>query len=91
MGIYRIAWIYLGIVNAAALALFGADKRRAKKARWRVPEARLLLIAALGGSVGALAGMLLFRHKIRKPRFAVGVPLILAAQLALVWFLSHVL
>ena len=89
MDAYRIVFIYLVLVNTAALVLYGADKLRAKRGRWRIPEARLLWAAALGGSVGALAGMLLFRHKIRKPKFFLGVPLLLAAQLALTWFLTR--
>ena len=81
--------VYLALVNLAAFALYGIDKRRAKRDRWRIPEATLLLSALLGGSIGALCGMYLFRHKTRKPRFSVGVPVILAAQLAAVWFLLH--
>lgn len=87
MSIYRIILIYLCLMNLAAFLLFGADKRRAKRDRWRIRESTLLLAAALGGSVGALAGMRLFRHKTRKRKFSVGVPLILAAQLAVLLLL----
>lgn len=87
MGPKTIIWIYLAAANAAALAVYGADKRRARRGLWRVPEATLLLLAALGGSVGALAGMYLFRHKTRKPKFFLGVPAILAAQLAAAYLL----
>ena len=62
-----------------------ADKRRARQRRWRVPEATLLLLSALGGSGGLLLGMLLFRHKTRHLKFALGVPLMLLAQLALLY------
>jgi len=77
----------LGVVllalNTVSFALYGIDKLRAKQGRRRIPE-RKLLAWAVAGVVGALAGMLVFHHKIRKPRFAIGVPAILAAELALV-------
>jgi uncharacterized membrane protein YsdA (DUF1294 family) len=58
----------------------GIDKNRARKNRWRIPEATLLLFAFLGGSIGSLGGMYLFHHKTRKPKFSVGVPVILVMQ-----------
>ena len=77
---------YLLIINAAAFLLMLADKHRARKKLWRVPENIFLLFALLGGSVGILAGMYAFRHKTRKPKFYIGVPVILAAQiLFIVW------
>ena len=78
--------IYLAAINGAALIVYGLDKLLAKANAYRVPEAVLILLAAAGGSVGALLGMYLFHHKTRKPRFFIGVPLILAAQIALVYF-----
>ena len=77
---------YLLIINAAAFLLMLADKHRARKKLWRVPENIFLLFALLGGSVGILAGMYSFRHKTRKPKFYICVPVILAAQiLFIVW------
>lgn len=77
---------YLAAVNVAAFAVYGADKRRAKKERRRVPEKTLFLLAAIGGSLGAWAGMYAFRHKTRHWYFVWGIPAILAAQMALtVW------
>ena len=77
---------YLAAVNAITFAVYGADKRRAKKGKRRVPEKTLFLLAAVGGSVGALAGMRSFRHKTRHWYFVWGIPAILAAQIALaVW------
>ena len=73
---------YLVAINAAALLLMAVDKRRAKRRQWRVPEAVLFGAALLGGSAGAWAGMYLFHHKTRHWYFVVGMPLILAAQLA---------
>ena len=80
--------LYLLIINAAGFVLMLADKQRAKKHRWRIPESVLLASAALGGSLGALLGMWLFRHKTRKAKFFVTVPLLLAAQCALLYWLS---
>jgi uncharacterized membrane protein YsdA (DUF1294 family) len=78
---YEIIFIYLEIVNLVAFALMGIDKYKAKTQRWRIPEATLLLMAFLGGGIGSLAGMYLFHHKTRKPKFSVGVPVILAMQI----------
>ena len=77
---------YLAAVNVVAFAVYGADKRRAKKGKRRVPEKTLFLLAAIGGSLGAWAGMYAFRHKTRHWYFVWGIPAILAAQMALtVW------
>lgn len=81
-------WIlfYLVVVNGAAFVLMGADKRRAQLHRWRIPERTLFLSALLGGSLGAVLGMQLFRHKTKHVQFVVGMPAILIAQCALgVW------
>lgn len=79
--------LYLLLVNSAAFVLCLADKRRARQRQrqWRVPEATLLLLSALGGSCGMLLGMLLFRHKTRHLKFMLGVPLMLLVQLALLY------
>lgn len=73
--------IILLLLNLYAFGLYGVDKSRAKRDAWRIPEARLLWAAALGGSVGAWLGMIVFHHKIRKNKFRWGVPAILVAQL----------
>lgn len=75
-----ILLFYLGAVNLTAFALFGIDKRRARRHRWRIPERRLFIAALAGGSLGALAGMYGFRHKTRHKLFAWGVPLLLVLQ-----------
>lgn len=74
---------YLLLINAAGLFLMLADKRKAVSGRRRIPEAKLLSVALLGGSLGVLIGMRLFRHKTRKERFALGVPLLLCLQIAI--------
>ena len=73
--------LYLLIVNAVAFLLMLVDKRSAQKKLWRIPESTLLLSAAIGGSIGSLAGMYTFRHKTRHPKFTLGVPAILIAQI----------
>ena len=75
--------IYLVLVNAAAFLLMLVDKLKAKKGAWRIPEATLMGIAAIGGSIGAICGMNLFRHKTKHPKFSIGLPLILALQIVL--------
>lgn len=83
----KLVLIYLLLINAAGLLVMLADKEKARKNLWRIPEATLLTVAALGGSIGVLAGMYLFHHKTRKPRFFIGVPLILTVQLIAVLLL----
>ena len=79
---------YLLLINAIACLLMLADKLKAKKNLWRIPESTLLLSAALGGSVGALIGMYTFRHKTKHLKFTLGIPAIFIAQIALtVWFI----
>ena len=75
--------IWYGTVSLLTLILFGWDKLAAKKSLRRIPEAALLAAAMFGGGAGGLLGMLLFRHKIRKPVFRVLIPLSLAVQIAL--------
>ncbi len=76
---YLIA--YLLIINAMGLLFMHMDKEKARKNKWRISENTLLTIAALGGSVGSLWGMYLFRHKTRHLKFTLGIPAILALQL----------
>lgn len=72
--------IYLLIINAAGMLFMLADKKKAQKGAWRIPEKVLLSVAVVGGSLGCILGMQLFRHKTRHPRFSVGLPLILSVQ-----------
>ncbi|MEE1036111.1 MAG: DUF1294 domain-containing protein [Oscillospiraceae bacterium] len=79
---------YLLIINAAGFLVMLADKQYARKNLWRIPEATLLGVAVVGGSIGMLVGMYTVRHKTRHLKFTLGVPAILAAQLALAaWIL----
>ena len=81
---------YLLIVNAAAFLLMLIDKIKAKKNRWRIKESTLMLSAAIGGSIGALAGMYTFRHKTLHRKFTIGIPAILALQIAAVVYILYI-
>ena len=81
--------LLLIVVNLISFALYGLDKLKAKKGLWRIRESTLLLIAALGGSLGALLGMEVFRHKTKHWSFKLLVPLFLVLHVALwVWLVK---
>lgn len=73
---------YLVAVNVVTFVVYGLDKWKARRGRWRIPEAALLWLAVLGGSPAALLAMWLFRHKTKHNKFRYGVPVILAVQVA---------
>lgn len=73
--------VYLLLINAAGFVLMLADKHKAQKNLWRIPEATLLLVAVFGGSIGSLLGMHTFRHKTKHLKFTVGIPVILTLQI----------
>lgn len=83
----KLILLYLLIVNAVSFLLMLVDKQKARGKLWRIPESTLLLTAAIGGSIGCLAGMYQFRHKTRHLKFTLGVPAILVAQIAAVFLL----
>lgn len=72
--------IYVCVINAIAFFLYGLDKQKAKRCQWRIPEATLLGVAVIGGSIGAFFGMQVFHHKTKKPKFYIGVPVIFILQ-----------
>lgn len=76
--------LYFIVMNFLGIASMASDKIRAMERRFRVPEAVLIMFAVLGGSIGSIAGMLLFHHKIRIAKFRIGLPLILAAQIGII-------
>ena len=78
-----LLYIYLAAANIVSFVMFGIDKSRAKRRAWRISEAALLISAAVGGSVGAIAGMIVFRHKTKHLKFTIGVPVILGLQIFL--------
>lgn len=79
--------LYLLAINIAAFIAFGIDKYKAKRDKWRIPESTLLTMAVLGGSIGALAGMKIWRHKTLHNKFRIGIPVILALQIiVIIWW-----
>lgn len=86
--IEKILLIFLVLVNLAAFAMYGVDKRKAIKDQWRIPEKTLLLVALLGGSFGAFTGMQVFHHKTKHWKFLLGVPacMILHVVLAVLYW-----
>ena len=78
---------YLLAVNIATFFLYGIDKYKAKKGKWRISEATLLLMAVIGGSIGAWAGMRLWHHKTMHKNFKYGIPVIIIFQVALAVYL----
>ena len=78
---------YLLAINVVAFIVYGIDKYKAKKAKWRIPEATLLLLAVLGGSIGAWMGMKVWHHKTMHKKFKYGIPAILLIQIALMAYL----
>ena len=84
----KLILLYLLIINALSFLLMLADKRKAQNNLWRIPEKTLFTAALFGGSIGSLLGMYLLRHKTRHVSFVLGMPAILLAQLALVWYLA---
>ncbi|MBE6941875.1 MAG: DUF1294 domain-containing protein [Ruminococcaceae bacterium] len=76
-----VLYAYLIIINAAGFLFMLTDKRRAQRNLWRIPERTLIAVALLGGSLGALLGMKLFRHKTKHDKFRIGIPIILSVQI----------
>ena len=82
---------YLFAINIVSFFLYGIDKYKAKKNQWRISEATLLLIAVIGGSIGAWAGMRLWHHKTMHKKFKYGIPIIIILQVCLVVYLHSIL
>ena len=81
--------IYLLAINAVTFIIYGIDKYKAKHAKWRISEATLILLAVIGGSIGAWCGMKVWHHKTMHKKFKYGVPVILLLQVALtVWIIN---
>ncbi len=86
LSILKIVLICLLALNIITFLVYGIDKFKAQHARWRVPESVLLGLAAIGGSIGAWLGMMVWRHKTQHNKFKYGVPLILIIQIGLlIW------
>ena len=79
---------YLIVINILTFAVYGIDKWKARQGSWRISEATLLMLAVIGGTIGALLGMQVWRHKTMHLKFKYGLPLILLAQIALIYFIN---
>ena len=79
---------YLIVINIVTFLVYGIDKWKAKQGSWRISEATLLILAVIGGCIGVLLGMKVWRHKTQHKKFKYGLPLILLAQIALISFIS---
>ena len=89
MNLHSLIMYYLLTMNVVAFASFGIDKYKAKRGLWRISEATLLLLAVVGGSIGALMGMRIWHHKTQHAKFRYGLPLIILAQIALIYYLHQ--
>ena len=85
---FHIIILYLVAINVVTFLLYGIDKFKAQRSRWRIPEAVLLGLAVVGGSIGAWLGMMVWRHKTQHKKFKYGIPSILALQIALLFLVS---
>ncbi|MBR6539890.1 MAG: DUF1294 domain-containing protein [Bacteroides sp.] len=81
MNIVSLIICYLVAINIVAFFVYGIDKLKAKRNKWRIPESTLLLLAVIGGSIGALLGMKVWHHKTMHKKFTYGVPLIIVIQI----------
>lgn len=85
MGIHIL--YYLALINVITFLIYGIDKLKAKKGKWRIPEPTLLLFAIMGGSIGAWLGIKVWHHKTMHKKFKYGIPIILALQVGLCLYL----
>ena len=88
---HQYSMYYLLAINALSFILFGLDKYKAKKGKWRISEATLLLMAVIGGSIGAWVGMRIWHHKTMHKKFKYGIPIIIILQVCLVVYLHSIL
>lgn len=82
---WQTAVIYLIVINVIGFLIMGFDKWKAKRGSWRIPEKTLFTITLMGGGVGTIAGMYTFRHKTKKLYFTIGFPVILIAEIILIF------
>ena len=85
----RIVVYYLICINILTFLVYGIDKWKARNGKWRISEATLLLLAVIGGSIGAWAGMSVWHHKTLHKKFRYGVPMILIIQVALIIYMLY--
>lgn len=80
--------VYLAVINLAGFLSMALDKQKARRNKWRIPEATLFLFAIFGGSAGCLLGMRVFHHKTQKPKFYIGIPIILGVQIVILAYFA---
>lgn len=81
---------YIVVINLVSFMMFGIDKYKARRGQWRISEATLLVVAAIGGSIGAWMGMKVWHHKTLHSKFRYGVPIMLLVHIALMaYFCGH--
>ena len=86
---YRIG-LYLILINVITFILFTLDKKRARSRQWRIPESTLLFVSLLGGAVGGLIGMQIFKHKTKKMKFVIGMPIILVFNIMILKYFATI-
>ena len=79
--------LYLLMINLIGFFMMWSDKRKAKKGKWRIPEQTLFIITALGGGIGTIAGMYTFRHKTKKLKFTVGLPVLMILEIVAIIYI----
>ena len=84
-----IILIYLAVINVVTFFMYGVDKLKAKKSKWRIRETALLGLAVLGGSIGAWVGMKVWHHKTQHKKFKYGVPAIIIVQLVIIGYILY--
>ena len=89
VNLLHICLFYLATINIVTFLIYGIDKWKAKRSKWRVSETALLVLAVIGGSIGAWLGMKTWHHKTLHKKFKFGVPLILTAQILLLIYIIN--
>ena len=84
-----ITLYYLTTINVITFLVYGIDKLKAMKGKWRIPESTLLLLALIGGSIGAMMGMKVWHHKTMHKKFSYGIPFIILFQLGIFLYMSN--
>lgn len=90
MNLQQIILIYLAVINVATFFTFGIDKLKARRDKWRIRETSLLLLALLGGSLGAWIGMKVWHHKTKLKKFKYGIPVILVVHIVLLAVIAYI-